>query len=159
MKEFIDKPLYTEFVNNMPIVCVDVCIKKDGKILIAKRKTEPMKDKWFLPGGRVLKYETLEHAAMRKTYEETHLDCKVIEMIHTSQTIFMNDGIDGVKDTHTVNICFELAIVNERQELILDESNSEYIWLDKKNMYDYDLHEWCLQCLSRSYHGITELGY
>jgi len=57
-----------------PASTADIIIEREKEILLIKRKHEPFKDKWALPGGH-LDYglETLEHAASRELQEETGL--------------------------------------------------------------------------------------
>ncbi|MEM5829636.1 MAG: NUDIX hydrolase [Candidatus Aenigmatarchaeota archaeon] len=56
---------------------VDIIIEKGSKIVLIKRKKEPFKDKWVLPGGHVEENETVEEAAIREAKEETSLDVKL----------------------------------------------------------------------------------
>lgn len=55
------------------IICT--IISKQLKILLIKRKNDPFKDRWAIPGGSVEldKNETLEVAAKRELREETNL--------------------------------------------------------------------------------------
>jgi len=57
-----------------------------SKVLLIKRKNEPFKDCWALPGGYVNEGETSLEAAIRELYEETKL------------VISQNYGLTGVYD-------------------------------------------------------------
>ena len=59
---------------DQPIVGVGAVILNDGKILLEKRKNEPSKGKWTIPGGLVDLGECIERAVIRETKEETCLD-------------------------------------------------------------------------------------
>lgn len=66
----------------MPAITADVVVfnYKSGepvKVLLIKRKNEPYKDCWALPGGFMEIDETLENCAMRELYEETGLLTRV----------------------------------------------------------------------------------
>lgn len=69
----------TEFKN--PLSAVDIILEKEGKTLFVKRKYEPFKEFWALPGG-IIEYgkETLEEATVRETKEETGLIVKVKDL-------------------------------------------------------------------------------
>ena len=54
-------------------MAVDAIIQKGNKILLIKRKCEPEKGKWALPGGHINWDETLENAVIREVNEETNL--------------------------------------------------------------------------------------
>ena len=47
------------------MLCVDVVLTDSDKILLSKRKTEPYKGFWHLPGGVIRKNETLQLALSR----------------------------------------------------------------------------------------------
>jgi mutator protein MutT len=56
-----------------PIVGVGAVIVDDGKVVLIRRKYEPLKGHWSLPGGMVEVGETLESALTREMQEETGL--------------------------------------------------------------------------------------
>ena len=51
----------------------DAFVIREGKILLIKRKYNPFKDKWALPGGFIEEGESSFAAAERELYEETNL--------------------------------------------------------------------------------------
>ncbi len=55
-------------------VAADLIIEHDNRIVLIKRKFEPFKDCWCLPGGHVEHGEQVEDAAVREAQEETGLD-------------------------------------------------------------------------------------
>jgi len=57
----------------LPIVGVGIVIVREGKILLEKRKNDPGRGKWSVPGGIVELGETLEQTVIRETKEETDL--------------------------------------------------------------------------------------
>jgi 8-oxo-dGTP diphosphatase len=52
-------------------------------VLLIKRKNEPFKSQWAIPGGFVDENETLKAAALRELREETSLDLNSLEQFHT----------------------------------------------------------------------------
>jgi 8-oxo-dGTP diphosphatase len=64
-----------------PVLTVDVLIRKDDGYVFVKRKNEPYKGCWAIPGGLVEYGETLEQAAMREAKEETGLGVKLIRLV------------------------------------------------------------------------------
>ena len=58
--------LWNQVKKNMPIPCVDIILENQHReVLLGWRLIEPYRDVWALPGGRVLKGETLQSAADR----------------------------------------------------------------------------------------------
>ena len=69
----IPAKLYKKIVELVPIVCVDIIIFYQGKYVLVKRKTEPLKDKWWIVGGRAYKGEFSLKTAKRKMKTEVGL--------------------------------------------------------------------------------------
>ena len=70
-----------------PAVTTDIVIftirEQRLKILLVKRKGEPFKGKWALPGGFVQIDEDLKSSAMRELLEETGIDGVYLEQLYT----------------------------------------------------------------------------
>ena len=58
---------------------------EEGKItvLLIKRKYEPFKNKWAIPGGFIQNDESLEQAVERELYEETGVKINYLEQLYT----------------------------------------------------------------------------
>lgn len=58
---------------------------EEGKItvLLIKRKYEPFKNKWAIPGGFIKDNESLEQAVERELFEETGLKINYLEQLYT----------------------------------------------------------------------------
>jgi len=71
-------------------VAVDAVIFKSInnklQLLLIKRKNEPFKDAWALPGGFVDEHEDLEVAAARELQEETQLKVAKLEQLRAFGT-------------------------------------------------------------------------
>ncbi|TXG36933.1 NUDIX hydrolase [Seonamhaeicola maritimus] len=52
-------------------------------VLLIKRKYEPFKEKWAIPGGFVLNDESLEEAVQRELQEETGVKINYLEQLYT----------------------------------------------------------------------------
>ena len=108
---WIPDDLYRQIINVMPIPCVDL-IARDGKdrILMLKRKNEPAKGQWWLPGGRVYIGETRIEAAKRKLVEECGLDAICLEEMGTFDIIYP-DKVGQACTSHGISTVF-VAVVS-----------------------------------------------
>jgi 8-oxo-dGTP diphosphatase len=69
-------------------VAVDAIVfgysKNDGlSVLLIKRKYEPFKNAWAIPGGFVLENESLEEAVRRELQEETGITVNYLEQLYS----------------------------------------------------------------------------
>jgi ADP-ribose pyrophosphatase YjhB (NUDIX family) len=55
--------------------------RADGRILLVQRGREPERGHWGLPGGKVDWMETVEHAVVRETLEETALEVRIERLL------------------------------------------------------------------------------
>lgn len=88
-----------------PKLTVDGIVKRDEKVLLIKRKKEPFKNMWALPGGFVNYGEKAEDAVIREVKEETGLDTRVERLFG------VYSDPDRDPRGHTVSIVFVLQIV------------------------------------------------
>ena len=120
---------YKSVLEKVPILCVDgILTNEKNQVLLVKRKIEPFKKQWWVPGGRVLKGEDLEKAFKRKMREE--LGIKVLNVVpvgyyeerHQSRSWGVRGGV------HAVSVVF--AAVPASLDVRLDEQSSEWAFFD-----------------------------
>ncbi|MCC6710961.1 MAG: NUDIX hydrolase [Candidatus Pacebacteria bacterium] len=70
------------WLEQAPVLCVDVVVKQDDKVALVKRATVPFQGYWHLPGSVVRKNETLKMVISRVMANEVGLtDYKLEKMI------------------------------------------------------------------------------
>ena len=74
-----------------PIVGVGAVIIEAGKVLLVKRRYEPLAGRWSLPGGTLELGETLETGVAREMREETGLEIEVGPVIEVFDRIIVDD--------------------------------------------------------------------
>jgi 8-oxo-dGTP diphosphatase len=60
----------------------------DGRTLLIRRGSHPLKGEWSIPGGLFEVGETLEQGVVRELAEETGLEIRVVELIEVFERIF-----------------------------------------------------------------------
>lgn len=128
-----------------PIVGVGAVIVGEGKVLLVKRKYEPLKGQWSLPGGMVEIGETLEAALAREMLEETGLRVDVGPVIEVFDRI-MRDEARRVR-YHFVLIdylCWPAG-----GSLQAGSDVEEAIWADPGMLGDYALTEKAISVIER----------
>ena len=73
-----------------PIVGVGAVIIQDGKVVLVKRRFEPLAGQWSLPGGRLELGETLEAGLAREMLEETGLEVEVGPVVDVFDRILLD---------------------------------------------------------------------
>ena len=64
-----------EIIKETPLVSVDLIIRNPSEmVLLGKRTNRPAKGYWFVPGGRIIKNETINQALKRISKVEVGLD-------------------------------------------------------------------------------------
>jgi colanic acid biosynthesis protein WcaH len=122
--------LYREIISVLPIACVDVVIRNAaGKVLLARRKNEPLKDQWWVVGGRIQSGESARQACIRKTFEEAGLEIDELQFLGFYEDVFDKNSFDVAKPYHTLSLVFE-ARVTAAQTIHLDSQHSEWAWFD-----------------------------
>jgi colanic acid biosynthesis protein WcaH len=139
--------LYQQIVDKMPIPCVDLVITQHNKILLVQRTQEPAKGLWWLPGGRIMKGETLEAAALRKAEQEVGLPVEIVKKIGVYEYFSDKSQFPIVSGTHAVVACF---LVKAEGEINLDHTSSNYKWTNNIG----DLDPYCNKIIRDS--GILE---
>ena len=113
MSKLIPEKVYKEIMREIPVLTVDALIRNNhGKFLLAKRNNKPLQGEWYIPGGRVLKNETLKNAIRRKVKQE--LGLKVISAIPVGyyEDFFKANPFSLKSGVHTVSIVFNIKTEN-----------------------------------------------
>jgi len=117
-----------------PIVGVGVVIIKDGKILLEKRKYEPGKGKWSIPGGLVELGENVEQTVIREVKEETGLDVEKPEHIDVIDNVIRD--ANGEIKYHFVIIDYFVKLKGGTTKAASDAEELRWVPFDEVEKYD-----------------------
>lgn len=119
---------------NQPIVGVGAVIVCDGKILLEKRKGEPGRGKWTIPGGLVELGERAERTVIREVREETNLKVEQPELIDVVNNITV-DG-DGEIKYHFVIVDYFVKLDGGTLKAADDAEELRWVGFDEVESYD-----------------------
>jgi 8-oxo-dGTP diphosphatase len=114
-----------------PLLTTDCVIReKDGRVLLIRRKNEPFKGAYALPGGFVDIGETVEAACRREVREEAGLELGELRLLG----VYSDPGRDP--RGHTVSIAY-LALLPGAPKPLAGSDAAAAEWVD--NWRDRDL--------------------
>jgi len=114
-----------------PNLTTDGILVVDGKILLVRRKNEPFKGSYALPGGFVEYGETVDDCVLREIEEETGLKTRVNRFLG----VYSEPGRDP--RGHTVSMVFVLS--HEGGSLSdSDETHAEWFTMDRMPHLAFD---------------------
>jgi mutator protein MutT len=119
---------------SQPIVGVGVVVVCDGKILLEKRKNEPGKGKWSVPGGLVELGESVEQTVTREVKEETGLEVEKPEHIDVVDNIIRDKS--GRVKYHFVIIDYFMKLKGGTLKAASDAEELKWVPLSDVEKYD-----------------------
>ena len=142
---FLDKNTFSIVVKSTPLISIDlVVIDADGQVLLGRRLNKPAQGAWFVPGGRVLKNESLAHAFKRLTKEELGLEF-TIEQANLLGPFehFYQDNVFGEQfSTHYIVLAYRLKLNYSLNNIPLDMQHDSYQWFEIENLLkDEQVHQ------------------
>ncbi len=106
-------------------VTVDSVIfkKAEGttKLLLIKRKNDPFKNSWALPGGFLEEDESLENGAKRELKEETGIEIESLKQFNTYGDIQRDPR------GRTISIAF-IGILTKESQIVAGDDAAEAKW-------------------------------
>jgi colanic acid biosynthesis protein WcaH len=126
----IPSKLYQEILRVLPIFCVDLAITDEsGRYFLVKRTNPPLKNEWWVVGGRVLHGETAEQAAIRKLKEEIGVDAEGLEFLGYYEDKFDGNSFEPNAPYHTMSLVFKYQWKND-QVIQLDSQANDWMWAE-----------------------------
>ncbi len=74
-----------------PVVGIGGVIIEQGRTLLIRRGSEPLRGEWSIPGGTLEVGETLQEGVARELLEETGVEIRVLELIEVFDRIFLEN--------------------------------------------------------------------
>lgn len=138
----IPTDIYSKIHELMPIICIDIVTVVGSNCILLNRNDKPAKGKFWLPGGRIKRNQSIEQAVVDILNRECGLTdiIKVIPLGY-DETHFNEDPFDHGKGTHTVNLVFKAIC---RGNVAIDGTSNGFISVDfsKLNEFEPYVQKW-----------------
>ncbi len=117
-----------------PIVGIGAVIARGGKLLLARRGSEPGRNKWSVPGGLVELGETVEETIVREVKEETNLDVEVHSLVDVVNNLVRDE--EGKIRYHFVILDFFAKVKGGALRAGSDLREVKWVPLDQVERFD-----------------------
>jgi colanic acid biosynthesis protein WcaH len=143
---FLEKNVFSTVISSTPLVSIDLLIENSqGQVLLGYRSNRPAQGYWFVPGGRILKNETMDDAFKRLTLAElgevfTRDSAKFLGPYEH----FYSDYVFGEgESTHYVVLGYKL-VTDINLSRLPNAQHNQYKWFDKAVLLaDDTVHKHC----------------
>ncbi len=137
----LDNTTFKTVIDSTPLVSIDLVVRnREGKVLLGLRLNRPAKDFWFVPGGRILKNESLAAAFKRLTVNELGcaIDIKDARYLGLYEH-FYTDSIYSDVSTHYVVSGFEVILpASQNNSKLPAEQHGDYRWFSEEDLMASD---------------------
>ena len=122
---------FNSIVRLTPLVAIDLIVRSpDGRVLVGRRNNEPAKGRFFVPGGRITKNETLAAAFRRISLVELGME-KTMEQarfLGVYEHFYATNNLEQPGfGTHYVTLAYEVTTPMQAASLP-KEQHAEYRW-------------------------------
>ncbi|BEB89294.1 GDP-mannose mannosyl hydrolase [Escherichia coli] len=142
---FVPSVKFREVIQLTPLISIDLLIENEnGEYLFGLRNNRPAKNKFFVPGGRIRKNESIENAFKRISFIELGKEYDISKSFFNGvwEHFYDDSFFSDVETTHYIVLCYKLKVL--KNELYLpDNQHSEYLWISEEQIINFnDIHEY-----------------
>jgi len=141
-----------------PVVGVGGVVIEDGRALLIRRGSEPLRGQWSIPGGTLELGESLVQGVVRELKEETGLEVRVLDLIEVFERIFSDADGPGVSSgtSQAARPRFHYVIADYLCERVSGEARAgsdvtEVAWAGKDELPSYHLTETATRILRKAF--------
>ncbi len=130
-------------IASAPLISIDLIVRNNNQeVLLGRRINRPAQGFWFVPGGRVLKDESLECAFKRLLRAELGLEGLYFAKYKGTYQHFYDDNMSSEEfSSHYVVLAYEVE-VKETLQSLPEEQHDGYRWLtERKLLLDNNVHQ------------------
>lgn len=147
--KMLDSDTFKTVIDKTPLISIDLVVRNPaGEVLLGQRLNRPAQGFWFVPGGRILKGESLSTAFKRLTLSELGIELDIISARYLGlyehfypDSIFTDESVGVVVSTHYVVNGFEVVLPSAENTINNDlyaslpkEQHGAYQWFPKEDL-------------------------
>lgn len=144
---WLSQETFRTVVAATPLISIDLVVRNSaGDVLLGQRTNRPARGSWFVPGGRVLKSESLDEAFRRLSETELSrvFDRAEARMLGVYEH-FYSDSIFGEDitspDTHYIVLGYQLMLPGDQMLAPPVDQHDRYRWWPVETMqFDNSVH-------------------
>jgi colanic acid biosynthesis protein WcaH len=148
-ESMLNDDTFRTVINSTPLISIDLVVRdSSGNILLGQRLNRPAQGFWFVPGGRILKGESLANAFKRLTFVELGIELDIVDAQYLGlYEHFYNDSIytdepESIDiSTHYVVNGFEVVLpsaTNLTSNNLPAEQHGAYQWISEEALMTSD---------------------
>ncbi|WOD06192.1 GDP-mannose mannosyl hydrolase [Marinomonas sp. GJ51-6] len=137
---YLDQTTFSKVVESTPLISIDLVVESsEGHFLLGLRNNRPAQGYWFVPGGRVLKGESLDNAFQRLCQEELGMAFERSSALFLGTfEHFYEDSVFGEGiSTHYIVLGYTLQ-VDFALDTLPKQQHNLYRWFTRDEMLEHD---------------------
>ena len=137
---WLNNELFRSVIASTPLISIDLVVQNPlGECLLGQRLNRPAKGDWFVPGGRILKNETLDKAFSRLTLDELGKTCQRYEarLLGVYEHFYADSvfaAADEGPDTHYVVLAYQIVLAKGDELQPPRTQHNAYRWWSLDHM-------------------------
>jgi colanic acid biosynthesis protein WcaH len=145
----LDSKTFRAVIDNTPLISIDlVVLDSSGRVLLGQRLNRPAQGFWFVPGGRILKSESLASAFRRLTLDKLGIEIDIADARYLGlyehfydDSIYTDESKDVDISTHYVVNGFEIVLISAKNlttNNVPAEQHGAYRWFSEEELMSFD---------------------
>ena len=135
--------IFQKVISSSPLVSIDLCLVHRDSLLLGKRTNEPLKGRWFTPGGRIMKNERWEDCIERIAKVELglNLNYEDSELMGVWNHFYNTSAVNEKISTHYVNLP-HIFLLEKSLDIFMDDQHEEMRWFKLNDIASDPHHEY-----------------
>ncbi|PST85889.1 GDP-mannose mannosyl hydrolase [Photobacterium sp. NCIMB 13483] len=137
---YLSDSKFKSVIRNTPLISIDLIVENENnQILLGIRLNKPAQGFWFVPGGRIVKNETMAQAFSRLTKAELGVELQLSDATLIGPfEHFYDDNFSGDDfSTHYVVLGYRIKLDILLSQLPI-EQHGHYQWFDMATLLSVD---------------------